>query len=89
MASQPSTIHEAISWGDLEDLKKLIRDGKTEELNKLDGSGRTPLAYCVDRSSGARTTPDMPEDGTCIILLQYEYKLIFVINEPHPFSLLQ
>lgn len=69
MASEPSTIHEAISWGDLEDLKKLIRDGKTEEMNKLDGSGRTPLAYCVERSSGAvinaRTTPDMPEDGTC------------------------
>ena len=66
MASGPSTIYEAVSWGQLEDLKKLIRDGKTEEMNKLDGSGRTPLAYCVERSSGAinaRITPDMPEEG--------------------------
>lgn len=86
MAFQPSTIHEAISCGSVEDLKRLIQEGKTEEMNKLDGSGRTPLTYCVNGSSGgmnARTTTDMPEeDGIdyCVISVLYLVQSVRIMS---------
>jgi len=45
MAFPPSTIHEAMAWGNPSDLARLIHEGKVEDINKPDGSGRTPLVY--------------------------------------------
>ena len=67
MAFQANTIHEAMAWGQASDLARLIEEGKVEDMNKADGSGRTPLVYCVDGSSGARNTHATPEGDSCML----------------------
>ena len=65
MAFPPSTIHEAMAWGSPSDLARLIHEGNVEDINKPDGSGRTPLVYCVSSDRNRHATP---EGGLCCCL---------------------
>ncbi len=40
-----NSLHEAVGYDKPEDIEKLIKDGA--DVNKRDGSNRTPLDCCV------------------------------------------
>ena len=72
--------------GDLADIKDLVENGR--DVNRRDGSDRTPLDYCVrtvgSKISYARTRVVENDNNIIIIIIQYftrTYIRAFVENE--------
>lgn len=59
--------------GDLADIKDLVENGR--DVNRRDGSDRTPLDYCVrtvgSKISYARTRVVENDNNIIIIIIQY------------------